>query len=70
MAHVPFCVLLDFGGSPSQICLSIHEPQTHRFSRLGRLIVTYNSKNNTWHCTCAKPRTSCPHKSAVPPIQT
>lgn len=59
--HVPLCVPVDFGGSPSQICLSIHEPDIHSFSRLGRLMVTYNTQRNTWHCHCTKPRTSCPH---------
>lgn len=58
-AHVPLCVPVDFGGSPSQICLSIHEPKIHSFSRLGRIMVTYNTQRNTWHCPCTKPRTSC-----------
>ncbi|XP_077083469.1 HMG domain-containing protein 3-like [Siphateles boraxobius] len=60
-AHVPLCVPVDFGGSPSQICLSIHEPDIRSFSRLGRIMVTYNIQKNTWHCPCTKPRTSCPH---------
>ncbi|XP_067223967.1 uncharacterized protein [Chanodichthys erythropterus] len=60
-AHVPLCVPVDFGGSPSQLCLSIHEPDIHSFSRLGRIMVTYNTQRNTWHCHCTKPRTSCPH---------
>uniref|UniRef100_A0A673HLD4 Uncharacterized protein n=1 Tax=Sinocyclocheilus rhinocerous TaxID=307959 RepID=A0A673HLD4_9TELE len=59
-ARVPLCVPVDFGGSPSQICLSIHEPNIHRFCQLGRIMVTYNTQRNTWHCPCTKPRTSCP----------
>jgi len=59
--HVPLCVPVDFGGSPSQTCLSIHEPDIHSFSRLGRIMVTYNIQRNTWQCPCTKPRTSCPH---------
>ncbi|XP_055006082.1 uncharacterized protein LOC110159374 [Boleophthalmus pectinirostris] len=60
-AHVPLCVPVNFGGSSSQICTSIHEPTIHSFSRLGRLMVTFNCAKNTWHCPCRKPRTSCPH---------
>ncbi len=26
-------------------------------------MVTYNSSAGTWHCPCAKPRMSCPHKN-------
>ncbi|XP_072567723.1 uncharacterized protein [Paramormyrops kingsleyae] len=63
MTHVPLCVRVDFGGSSSQICFSVLEPEIHSFCRLGRIFVTYNAQRNTWHCACAKPRISCPHKS-------
>ncbi|CAI5686400.1 unnamed protein product [Oreochromis niloticus] len=63
MAHAPLCVRVDFGGSSTQICLSVFEPEIHSFCRLGRIFVTYNALRNTWHCACAKPRLSCPHKS-------
>lgn len=62
-AHVPFSVLVALGDSQKQITLSIHEPTIHHFSRLGRVMVTYNSSAGTWHCPCAKPRMSCPHKN-------
>lgn len=62
-AHVPFSVLVALGDSQKQITLSIHEPTIHHFSRLGRVMVTYNSTAATWHCPCAKPRMSCPHKN-------
>lgn len=60
-AHVPLCVPVNFGGSSSQICFSVHEPNTDSFFRLGRIMVTFNISKKTWHCQCAKPRTSCPH---------
>ncbi|CAI5656968.1 unnamed protein product [Oreochromis niloticus] len=63
MAHAPLCVRVDFGGSSTQICLSVFEPEIHSFCRLGRIFVTYNAQRNTWHCACAKPRISCPHKN-------
>ncbi|CAI5660873.1 unnamed protein product [Oreochromis niloticus] len=63
MAHAPLCVRVDFGGSSTQICLSVFEPEIHSFCRLGRIFVTYNALRNTWHGTCAKPRISCPHKN-------
>ncbi|XP_048853120.1 HMG domain-containing protein 3-like isoform X4 [Brienomyrus brachyistius] len=61
-AGAPFSVLVDLGGSKSYICLSIHDSTTY-FSRLGRMMVTFSMKNNTWHCPCAKPHMSCPHKN-------
>lgn len=48
-AHVLLCVPVDFSGSPSQIYLSIHEPDLHSFSHLGRIMVTHNTERNTWH---------------------
>ncbi|XP_070399217.1 uncharacterized protein [Nothobranchius furzeri] len=63
MAHAPLCVRVDFGGSSTQICLSVFEPEIHSFCHLGRIFVTYNALRNTWHCACAKPRISCPHKN-------
>nr|XP_023685188.1 uncharacterized protein LOC111853001 [Paramormyrops kingsleyae]XP_023685189.1 uncharacterized protein LOC111853001 [Paramormyrops kingsleyae]XP_023685190.1 uncharacterized protein LOC111853001 [Paramormyrops kingsleyae]XP_023685191.1 uncharacterized protein LOC111853001 [Paramormyrops kingsleyae] len=62
-ACVPFSVLVEFGGSHKQITLSIHEPMIHHYSRLGRVMVSYNSSDGTWHCPCAKARTSCIHKN-------
>ncbi|RVE57614.1 hypothetical protein OJAV_G00218060 [Oryzias javanicus] len=62
-AGVPLAVLVNFGGSPRQICVSVHEPKTLYYSVLGRVIVTYKTTHNTWHCPCAKPHKSCPHKN-------
>ncbi|XP_024130826.1 uncharacterized protein LOC112148182 isoform X2 [Oryzias melastigma] len=62
-AGVPLSVPVNFGGSPRQICVSVHEPKTLYYSVLGRVIVTYKTLRNTWHCPCAKPHKSCPHKN-------
>lgn len=62
-AHVPFSVLVTFGDSQKRFTLSIYEPVVNQFSRLGRVMVTYNSTTGTWNCPCAKPRMSCPHKN-------
>ncbi len=62
-AHVPFSVLVALGKSQEQITLSIHEPSIHHYNLLGRVMVTNNSSAGTWHCPCAKPRMSCPHKN-------
>ncbi|KAJ8342271.1 hypothetical protein SKAU_G00321990 [Synaphobranchus kaupii] len=63
-SHAPFSVLVQLGSTSSnQNCLSIHEPSIKHFSRLGRVVVTYNKIENTWHCPCAKPRISCVHKN-------
>lgn len=32
------------------------------YSRLGRVVVSYDSTQNSWHCPCAKTKRSCPHK--------
>lgn len=62
-AHVPLCVQVSFQKNPKQFCFSVHEPTLHHYSRLGRVMVTYNSTANTWHCPCAKPRILCVHKN-------
>lgn len=61
--HAPFSVLVDLGGSTHQLCLSVHEPKLRSFSSFGRVIVTYNLKKQTRHCSCTSPHKTCPHKS-------
>lgn len=41
----------------------VYVPTLHHYSHLGRVMVTYNSPANTWHCPCAKPRISCVQKN-------
>ncbi|XP_069388419.1 uncharacterized protein [Paralichthys olivaceus] len=45
--HVPLCVEVSFQKNPTQYCLSVHEPALHHYSRLGRVMVTYNSTAHT-----------------------
>lgn len=33
------------------------------YSRLGRVVTAYDSKQNSWHCPCSKARHSCLHKA-------
>lgn len=59
-AHVPLCAMVDFYSSKTKFCFSVHEPTLFRYSTLGRVIVTYSVKYNTWHCPCSKAGRSCP----------
>lgn len=52
-----------FGENTSLIFLSVFEPRISFSCRLGRVMVHYNKKLNTWHCACCKPTSSCPHKA-------
>lgn len=54
---------ITFTPGTSQVHVSVLEPCQSFYSRLGRVMVAYNKRNNTWHCPCAKPRQSCPHKA-------
>ncbi|XP_057677447.1 uncharacterized protein LOC130906813 [Corythoichthys intestinalis] len=63
MSHIPLCAQVDFKLTTKHLCFSIYEPVLSHYTRLGRLIVTYNASENTWHCPCAKPRRSCLHKN-------
>ncbi|XP_036066981.1 uncharacterized protein LOC112139844 [Oryzias melastigma] len=60
---IPLSVQLTMGGPPSKIHISVFEPKITYYSRLGRLIVAYDRKHNTWHCSCSKARQSCNHKA-------
>ena len=53
------------GSENSKIHISVLEPHTAYYSRLGRVMVCYDKKSNTWHCPCSKARRSCPHKSVA-----
>ncbi len=43
-------------------CVSVYEPHASYYAQLGRIMVTYDVKQNTWHCPCARSRRSCLHK--------
>lgn len=58
-----FSSLVNIGGPENKMYLSIHEPKLAYYSRLGRILVCYNAKTNTWHCPCSRGRAPCIHKS-------
>ncbi|XP_077058747.1 uncharacterized protein LOC143711263 isoform X1 [Siphateles boraxobius] len=58
----PLSVLSKIGAPPSKKCISVHEPTISYYSRLGRVMVSYDTKKNSWHCPCAKTQRSCTHK--------
>ena len=39
-----------------------NEPNVSYYSRLERVIVSYDTKKNSWHCACTKSTRSCTHK--------
>lgn len=43
-------------------CISVYEPHASYYAQLGRIMVTYDVKLNSWHCPCARSRRSCLHK--------
>ncbi|XP_016305323.1 uncharacterized protein LOC107660517 [Sinocyclocheilus anshuiensis] len=61
-AGVPLSVELTIGGPSTKKYISVYEPKVSYYGRLGRVIASYDSTRNTWHCPCAKPR-SCLHKN-------
>lgn len=58
----PLSILTKTGTPESKKFISIYEPTISYYSRLGRVIVSYDTKKNSWHCPCAKTKRSCPHK--------
>ncbi|XP_043952543.1 uncharacterized protein LOC122819687 isoform X2 [Gambusia affinis] len=61
----PFSVLLFGSGTDTTFHVSVFEPKTSFFSRLGRVIVTYDKEENTWHCACTEGKRSCAHKATA-----
>ena len=60
---VPLSLELTIGGPPAKYHISVYEPKVSYYSRLQRTIVAYDSKKNSWHCPCAKPKQACKHKA-------
>ncbi len=58
-----FTSLVTIGGPDYMYYISIYEPKVSHYSKLGRVLVDYNAKTNTWNCPCGKGGKSCPHKS-------
>ncbi|KAK1885466.1 2-succinyl-5-enolpyruvyl-6-hydroxy-3-cyclohexene-1-carboxylate synthase [Dissostichus eleginoides] len=60
--HVPLSVYSKAGTPKTTKYISIYEPTVSYYSRLGRVMVSYDTKKNLWHCPCARTKISCPHK--------
>ncbi|XP_035860032.1 uncharacterized protein LOC118495576 [Sander lucioperca] len=61
-AGTPLSCVVSVSGPPSKKYLSVFEPTVAYYSRLGRVMVSFDTNKITWHCPCAKPRQSCIHK--------
>nr|XP_002732550.1 PREDICTED: uncharacterized protein LOC100376916 [Saccoglossus kowalevskii] len=59
---VPLYPLFESASTDRQLRFSIHTGETHYYSILGRVIVSYDSDKKTWHCRCCKKR-GCGHKA-------
>ena len=64
-AGVPLSCLVTVCGPTNTRYISVYEPAISYYSRQGRVIVTYNSRQLTWHCPCIKARMSSVHKNVV-----
>ncbi len=68
ISSLPFLAVSHFLWKPRLAALqqkkliSVFERNVSYYSRLGRVIVVYNTNLNTWHCPCSKARRSCLHK--------
>ncbi|XDV11224.1 hypothetical protein PO909_000220 [Leuciscus waleckii] len=60
--HMPLSVYSQIGIPQSKKYISVYEPTVSYYSRLGRVMVSYDTKKNLWHCPCAMTKRSCQHK--------
>lgn len=60
---VPLSVQLTVGGPSTKIHTLVYEPKLSYYSRLGRVVTAYDSKQNSWLCPCSKARHSRIHKA-------
>ncbi|XP_005157922.3 uncharacterized protein si:ch73-341k19.1 [Danio rerio] len=58
-----FTSLVTIGGSDDMYYISVFEPEVAHYCKLGRVLVNYNAKTNTWHCPCSESGNSCLHIS-------
>ncbi|XP_043116621.1 uncharacterized protein si:ch73-341k19.1 isoform X2 [Puntigrus tetrazona] len=58
-----FTSLVTIGGPDYMHYISIYEPKLSSYSKLGRVLVDYDAKTNTWNCPCGKGGKPCLHKS-------
>ncbi len=60
---VPLSVSVQIGDQLHKLHVSVFEKKCSYYSRLGRVMVSYDVKKNSWHCPCSMPRKSCIHKA-------
>ncbi|XP_071359017.1 uncharacterized protein [Trachinotus anak] len=60
--HIPLSGHSKTGTPQSKKYISIYEPTVSSYSKLGRVMVSYNTKSNSWFCPCSRTKRSCPHK--------
>ncbi|XP_050973526.1 uncharacterized protein LOC127169897 [Labeo rohita] len=61
-SDIPLSIQTSIGSPETKKFISVFEPSVSFYSQLGRVMVVYDAKLNTWHCPCAKLRRSCVHK--------
>lgn len=64
LEDAPLSALVNVGGSQTKLHISVYEPSVSYYSRLGRVVVGYDAKKNTWHCPCTTSyKKACIHKA-------
>ncbi|XDV11852.1 hypothetical protein PO909_000657 [Leuciscus waleckii] len=60
---IPFSVDVVVGSSSSRRYVSIYEANLSYYNKFGRVMVMFDTANNTWHCHCVKAKQACVHKA-------
>ncbi|CAM4597191.1 unnamed protein product [Leuciscus chuanchicus] len=60
---IPFSVDVVVGSSSSRRYVSIYEANLSYYNKFGRMMVMFDTANNTWHCHCVKAKQACVHKA-------
>ncbi|XP_055004348.1 uncharacterized protein LOC110158511 isoform X2 [Boleophthalmus pectinirostris] len=60
--NVPLSVQLMMGNPTYKKFISVYEPNISVYSRLRRIIVSYNEEKNLWYCPCSRTKRTCVHK--------
>lgn len=60
--NAPLSVESKIGTPTTKRFISVYEPKISSYCKLGRIMVTYDTKKNLWHCPCLRSQRSCIHK--------
>ncbi|XP_022074845.2 uncharacterized protein LOC110969121 [Acanthochromis polyacanthus] len=60
--RLPLSVLSKMGTPETKKYLSIFEPTVSDYSRLGRVMVSFDTEKESWDCPCVSTQTSCLHE--------